>query len=79
MEEIKTTIEIDCAPFTPRPDEYFKYICNNILECDYYEPISKCFGCWEWDVTYKSKDQQDKVKTYLTGCYHKDLIRYASW
>lgn len=81
MEKIKTTIEIDCDPWTGmgRQANHFEVICKNILKCEYYEPISRCFGNWEWKVEYESKEQQQQVKEFLTDLYNKGLCRYASW
>jgi len=81
MSYLKTTIEIDCDPFTGmgRQGDHFKHICENILHVDYYEPVNKFFGNWEWTVEYESKEQQDQVKDFLTDLYNQGLCRYASW
>jgi len=76
---LHTTIEIDCAPEAPRPDTYFQTICETILHKEYWEPISKWFGNWTWEVTYESKDQQDKVEQYIRKLYNDGCIRYGSW
>lgn len=75
----ETTVEIDCAPLTPRPDKYFEYICKEILHLEYYEPISKFFGYWTWKVKYFNEEQPKRIKEYLTEQYNNGLIRYASW
>lgn len=81
QEAIHTTIEIDCDPWTGmgRQGDHFKTICKNILKCDYYEPVSKFFGCWTWEVTYANKEQQDAVAEFLRELYGMGLCRYASW
>jgi len=86
MDKIKlfpldTTIEIDCDPWTGmgRQENHFKHICDTILNCKYYDPISKWFGCWTWKVTYANEDQRIKVKEFLTNLYNQGLCRYASW
>ena len=81
MAKIKTTIEIDCDPFTGmgRQGDHFKSICENILHCEYYNPISTFFGNWTWEVEYENEEQQKEVKTFLTDLYNQDLCRYASW
>lgn len=76
----RTTIEIDCDPFTGmgRQENHYKAAC----EAAGLEPqprISAFFGCWTWPVEYQSQEQQDKVKEYLTGLYNQGRIRYASW
>lgn len=79
---IASTIVIDCAPMTPRPDTFMKVICKEILKCEYYEP-NPChalsFGCWVWDVIYPSKEVKDQVGDYLKSVYNGSCPRYASW
>lgn len=79
---VASTIEIDCAPMTPRPDTFMRVICDKFLKCDYYDhnpcgPMS--FGCWEWDVIYPSKEVRDQVGEYLKSVYNGTCPRYASW
>lgn len=79
---IATFIEIDCSPMTPRPDTYMRHICEKILKVPYYDPCPigpLAFGCWEWDVIYKNKEQQDAVGEYLKSVYDGFKVRYASW
>lgn len=75
------TLCIDCDPWTGmgRQGNHFEYICKEILKIDYYEPISKFFGCWTWNVTYTTLDQRNKIKEFLTKLYNDGLIRYAEW
>lgn len=75
---ISTTVEIDCAPMMPRPDTYFKHICSEILHCDYFNPFSKFFGNWEWNVKV-TEEQRLAIESYLTEVYNQGKIRYASW
>ena len=63
-------IEIDCAPGSPRPGQYFKQISTFMsknsneyisgLGCRLIEmnpdPVSKRFGNWEWDITLTDKE-----------------------
>lgn len=81
MAKIVTTIEIDCDPFTGmgRQGDHFRTICEKILHVEYYEPISRFFGCWEWKVEYESEEQQAQVKEFLTDLYNQGLARYCSW
>ena len=78
---LKTTIEIDCDPWTGmgRQGDHFRAICENILHKEYWDPISKFFGCWTWEVEYETKEQRDIVEKFLKSLYHKGLCRYASW
>ena len=81
MAKIKTTIEIDCDPFRGmgRQADYFRHICERILHCAYYNPISTFFGCWTWNVEYSDEEQQKQVKVYLIDLYERNIVRYASW
>ena len=75
---IDSTIELDCPPLTPRPDTYFHDICEKfgLKESD---PISKCFGNWEWNVQYPDEETKNKVAEYIKGLYYSGAIRYGSW
>lgn len=75
----KTTISIDCDPFCARQEDYFTYICKNILGCEYYSPTNTFFGCWDWKVTYQSQEQRDQIGNYLRDLSASGHIRYASW
>lgn len=77
---MKTTVEIDCEPFAPRPNVYFEHIWKEILKRTdpVPEPVSKFFGNWTWDVEY-TEDEQSEVAEYIKDLYHKGNIRYGSW
>lgn len=78
---IHTTIEIDCEPFVPRPDVYFKHIWISILgreESSMPNAISKFFGCWTWEVEI-SEEQQSRIADYIKHIYNQGKIRYGSW
>ena len=77
---MKTTVEIDCEPFAPRPNVYFEHIWKEILKRTdpVPEPVSKSFGNWTWDVEY-TEDEQSEVAEYIKDLYHKGNIRYGSW
>ena len=64
----KTTIEIDCDPWTGmgRQQDHYEHICKNIVG-------------WEWPITYQTKEQQEKTAEFLKDLYNKGLCRYASW
>lgn len=78
---MKIQIEIDCEPFAPRPDAYFKHIWTYILENTEKLPeaVSKFFGCWTWENIEVSEDKQKEIGNYLTRLYNEGKIRYASW
>jgi hypothetical protein len=78
---LKTTIEIDCDPWTGmgRQQTHYEHICKNIVGCEPQPRISASFGCWEWPITYQTKEQQEKTAEFLKDLYNKGLCRYASW
>ena len=76
------TIELDCAPMTPRPDTYIKGVLKGTgLKAG--EPISTFFGCWTWafDVPQEKweKEIQPIVQPRIEALYHQGAIRYGSW
>ena len=77
----KTTIEIDCDPWTGmgRQQNHYEYICKNIVGCEPQPRISAFFGCWTWPVEYQNQEQQEKTAEFLKDFYNRGLCRYASW
>ena len=78
------SIEIDCPPFTPRPDTHFSNLCKECsIDAVWFNNPTKSFGNWEWTVKQEyEKNYQEKqsaVKNYLTSLYRSGSIRYASW
>lgn len=76
----KTTIEIDCDPWTGMGKQQVLY--EDVCKKAGLEPqprTSAFFGCWTWPVTYQTKEQQDKVAEFLKDLYDRHLVRYASW
>lgn len=76
------TIEIDCAPMTPRPDTYIAdVIADTGLELK--EPVAKGFGNWTWDYSEVPAEQWEQAKPILqeriTKLYYDGCIRYGSW
>lgn len=80
MKTIQTIIEIDCEPFAPRPDVYFKHIWEEILKREDPIPntVSRLFGNWTWDIAF-TEDEQAKVGEYIKALYRAGKIRYGSW
>jgi hypothetical protein len=80
-EKYEITIEIDCPPGAPRPDEYMKDICKDILKQEYHNPISTFFGEWDWkfEVLKSEADGiKEKIMDYLKSLYYKNCIRYGA-
>jgi hypothetical protein len=82
--ENTNTIEIDCAPFSTRPDEHFKNMCTDLdMQLEGFKLVSKFFGNYTWEILpfyeeiYKSK--QHLVKDWLTKLHNNGRCRYASW
>jgi len=76
----KTTIEIDCDPFTGMGRQQNHYeACCKLIGAEPQPRINAWFGCWEWPIVYQSQEDRDKVKEYLTNLYNEGLCRYASW
>ena len=77
---LKTTIEIDCDPWTGmgRQQDHYETLCKEI-GAEPQPRISAFFGCWEWPITYERKEQQEKAAAFLKDLYGKGLCRYCSW
>ena len=72
---VEHTIELDCAPFGPRPIEGTSLVTK--------EPENKCFGNWTWRYDEVSCEAWEKVRPLLkeriTKLYKSGSIRYGSW
>lgn len=75
------TIELDCAPGNPRPDDLIEGVIAGLLPQK--DPISKLFGNWTWDYSDVSPEKwqevQPTLKERITALYHGGFIRYGSW
>ena len=76
------SIELDCAPGTPRPDTYIGgVIAGTGLEVR--EPASTFFGNWEWNYSDVDADTWEKIRptleTRVKELYYEGCIRYGSW
>lgn len=76
------TIEIDCSPGSPRPDDLFpSVIADTGLTTK--EPVLKFFGNYTWDYSdvdpKEWKRIQPVLKARIEQLYHKGRIRYGSW
>ena len=78
----KQTVELDCPPGSPRPDD----LIGGILEgtgLKEREPVSKFFGNWTWDYSDIPEEKWKRVKEIVAPkikkLYANGLIRYGSW
>ena len=76
----KTTIEIDCDPWTGmgRQQTHYENLCK-LIGVEPQPRTSACFGCWEWPIVYQRKEQQEQAAKFLKDLYNRGLCRYASW
>ncbi len=83
MEQIQT-IELDCAPMTPRPDTYIGGVIEG-TGLQTKEPIigAASFGNWTWDYSEVPSETwralQPILKKRIAKLYHSGAIRYGSW
>lgn len=79
---IHQTIELDCAPGTPRPDTYIKDVLAD-TGLPIRDTISRWFGNWKWDYSDIPADQwnavQPLLKERIIALHRKGCIRYGSW
>ena len=78
------SIEIDCAPFQPRPSVYFSNMCIAcLLDTTWFNEPTKSFGNWEWTVKPQHINdylpKRPAVRDHLTSLYQNNSVRYASW
>lgn len=81
---MEKTIELDCAPMTPRPDTYIKAVIEGTpLAGKLREPVSKLFGNWTWDFSHVSDEDFQKarpiLKERIIRLHNNGFIRYGSW
>jgi len=76
------TIELDCAPLTPRPDTYIAEVIRE-TGLALKEPVSKFFGNWIWDYSEVPeetwKELQPILAQRITKLYELGRIRFGSW
>lgn len=76
------TIELDCAPMTPRPDEYIEGVIEG-TGLPLREKVSTFFGNWTWDYTDIDpavwEAARPILKERIKALYHNGCIRYGSW
>lgn len=76
------TIELDCAPGTPRPGD----LIGGVLEgtgLEAGEPVSTFFGNWTWEFDVSQErwegEVQPVIRPRIEELYHGGVIRYGSW
>jgi hypothetical protein len=76
------TIELDCAPGTPRPDHYLPMLLVD-TGLEVREPVCKLFGMWIWDYsdvpTEHWKRAQELLAERIGWLHDAGCIRYGSW
>lgn len=78
------TIELDCSPGGPRPDELLpKALEGTELIPNDFEIVSKSFGNWTFELDESKEDlydtHRDTIKNNIKYLYDKGYIRYGSW
>lgn len=84
LNNLVQTIEIDCAPGNLRPGDVMKSMIEELeLPFKYKETSGRLFGNWTWTFNEFNEEDwraiQKKVGPYLTKCWEKGTVRYASW
>lgn len=75
-------IGIDCAPGTPRPDQYIQKLCDIVHAKEVTSPYSKSFGAWSWKVLIPKgmfAIKKKEFKKQADELYTKGRIRGAVW
>jgi len=78
------TVEIDCPPGSPRPDDLFPGVLSGTpLTPEDFDLVGKFFGNFTWELK-KGKEHlypvaKPVVKSRIEALYHSGQIRYGSW
>lgn len=76
------TIELDCPPGYPRPDDLIDDVIKG-MGLEKKEPVSRVFGNWVWDYSDVNPDKWEEIrpviKERVSELYNKRTIRYGSW
>ena len=78
------TIELDCAPMTPRPSTYLPGVLKSTgLKIDPENTVLRFFGNWTWEIPEDQVAKYEKVRgtieKRITVLYMDGKIRYGSW
>ena len=79
---MEKTIELDCAPGNPRPDDLIAGVLKD-TGLEVKEPVGKFFGNYRWDYSEVSDDRwkevQEITRPRIQELYNSGFIRYGSW
>lgn len=82
----KYSIEIDCPPGLPRPDQLFPLVLKETgLVEDDFELRSRLFGHFIWILREDASKEQvftakrQVFKKRLEHLYERGIVRYCSW
>ena len=78
------SIELDCAPGSPRPGDLLPdVIKGTALKLDANAPDHAFFGCWTWYIPEEQNAAYEAAKATLElrikRLYAAGAIRYGSW
>jgi len=78
------TIELDCPPGSPRPDDLLPGVLKGTgVEIDPQKTVTRFFGCWEWVVPEQYREAYEKhlktIEARIKRLYEAGTIRYGSW
>lgn len=81
-EEGEQTIELDCSPGYPRPDDLIDWVIEG-TNLPKRETVSRIFGNYTWDYGDIPKEEWKKIqpilKVRIIKLYNNGTIRYGSW
>jgi hypothetical protein len=76
------TIQLDCPPGDPRPDDLIEGVIEN-LDLPKRDHLGCLFGWWVWDYSDIDPEHWKKIKPTLKrrigALYKKGIIRAGGW
>jgi putative aminopeptidase FrvX len=78
------SIELDCAPMTPRPSQYFSAsIKDTELKRECFVCTGRAFGMWTFSIKNEFAQlfrvSKPQLKKNIEELYNAGKIRYGSW
>ena len=79
------TIELDCAPFTPRPSERIGFVLKGSgFKVEDFDTGNPFFGHQVWTLKDPNRENEfigkkPLFKERVTELYNSGAIRYGSW
>ena len=78
------SIELDCAPGGPRPNELLPSVLEGTgVTLDPEITVARCFGNWEWMIPESEAEAflaaKETIASRIKELYNKGRIRYGSW